>query len=377
VTAAARELLSDSERIDWLRLIRTAQVGAITFFALIKRYGSAGAALDELPRIAERAGRSKPPVTPTAAEIRHEIDRAAKLGVRYIAACEPDYPDNLAAIEDAPPVITIGRDASLFKRPSVAIVGARNASLNGRRIAAKLSRDLCEAGFVVVSGLARGIDTEAHKAALEHGTIAVVAGGIDVVYPPENAALQSAIFERGCVVSEAPLGTEPLARHFPRRNRIISGLTPGVILVEAARNSGSLITARMALEQGREVFAVPGSPLDPRSQGTNGLIRDGATLTETADDVLRVLSANQTFGLKSSAPVSAELALSPPGDESEINVARRVILEALSPVPVAVDELARDCQVSLPVVLTILLELELAGRLERQSGQRVSLVTQL
>ena len=375
MTAVARHVLSDDERIDWLRLIRTTQVGAITFFVLVKRYGSAAAALEELPRLAERAGRAKPPATPSINEIRREIDRAAKLGARYIAACEPDYPESLVAIEDAPPVITVGRDVSLFKRPSVAIVGARNASLNGRRIAAKLAQDLGEAGFVVVSGLARGIDTEAHKAAIAHGTIAVVAGGIDVVYPPENAALQSAIFERGCVVSEAPLGTEPLARHFPRRNRIISGLAPGVILVEAAKNSGSLITARMALEQGREVFAVPGSPLDPRSQGTNGLIRDGATLTETADDVLRVLSASQTFGLKSLPPAMAELPLSPPGDEPEINVARRVILEALSPVPVAVDELARDCQVSLPVVLTILLELELAGRLERQSGQRVSLVT--
>ena len=267
-----------------------------------------------------------------------------------------------------------GRDTAILNRPSIAIVGARNASLNGRRIAAQLARDLGQAGYVIVSGLARGIDTEAHRAAIDTGTIAVVAGGIDVVYPPENAALQSAIFASGCIVSEAPLGTEPLARHFPRRNRIISGLAPGVILVEAAKNSGSLITARMALEQGREVFAVPGSPLDPRSQGTNGLIRDGATLTENADDVLRVLSAGQTFGVKSTAPASAALPLAQPGDEPEINLARRVILEALSPVPVAVDELARDCQVSLPVVLTILLELELAGRLERQSGQRVSLV---
>jgi len=375
VTAAARRVLSDDERIDWLRLLRTPQVGAITFFALLSRFGSATAAIDALPSLAARAGRAKPASVPSAAEIKREIDRAAKMGARYIAACEPDYPESLAAIEDAPPVITVGRDASLFTRPSVAIVGARNASLNGRRIAAKLAQDLGEAGFVIVSGLARGIDTEAHKAAIAHGTIAVVAGGIDVVYPPENAALQSAIFERGCVVSEAPLGTEPLARHFPRRNRIISGLAPGVILVEAARNSGSLITARMALEQGREVFAVPGSPLDPRSQGTNGLIRDGATLTETADDVLRVLSSSQTFGLKSSRPAAAELPLSPPDDEPDINNARRVILEALSPVPVAVDELARDCQVSLPVVLTILLELELAGRLERQSGQRVSLLT--
>jgi DNA processing protein len=374
VSAAARRTLSDAERIDWLRLSRTPQIGSITFFGLIARYGSAGAAIAELPRLAERGGRAKPATVPSAAEIGREVDRVARMGARHLAACEPDYPAALAAIEDAPPVITAGRDLSLFERPTVAIVGARNASLNGRRIAAQLARDLGDAGFVIVSGLARGIDTEAHKAALDQGTIAVVAGGIDVVYPPENSALQAAIFERGCVVSEVPLGTQPLARHFPRRNRIISGIAPGVILVEAARNSGSLITARMALEQGREVFAVPGSPLDPRSQGTNGLIRDGATLTETADDVLRVLSANQTFGLKSRDQAIGELPFAAPGDEPDVENARKLILEALSPVPVAVDELARDCQVSLPVVLTILLELELAGRLERQSGQRVSLV---
>jgi DNA processing protein len=324
------------------------------------------------PRSARRKGQACDGSSSSRDQAR---DRSRREDGSAIASCEPDYPEALAAIEDAPPVITVGRDASLFKRPSIAIVGARNASLNGRRIAAKLARDLSDAGFVIVSGLARGIDTEAHKAALDQGTIAVVAGGMDVVYPPENAALQSAIFDRGCVVSEAPLGTEPMARHFPRRNRIISGIVPGVILVEAARNSGSLITARMALEQGREVFAVPGSPLDPRSQGTNGLIRDGATLTESADDVLRVLSSGQTFGLKSRLAEAAELPLFPPSDEPDINNARRVILEALSHVPVAVDELARDCQVSLPVVLTILLELELAGRLERQSGQRVSLVS--
>jgi DNA processing protein len=374
VIAPASHALSDEERIDWLRLSRTPQIGSITFFALLARFGSARAAIEALPGMAARAGRAKPALVPSAADIAREIGRTAKFGARYIAACEPDYPRALAAIEDAPPVIAVGRDASLFERPSIAIVGARNASLNGRRIAAKLAQDLGEAGFVVVSGLARGIDTEAHKAALNSGTIAVVAGGIDIVYPPENAALQSAIFDKGCVITEAPLGTEPMARHFPRRNRIISGIAPGVIVVEAARNSGSLITARMALEQGREVFAVPGSPLDPRSQGANGLIRDGATLTETVDDVLRVLSGGQDFDRKSRVTDRSGVNSDPSADDPRIDIARQVILEALSPVPVAVDELARDCQVSLPVVLTILLELELAGRLERQSGQRVNLV---
>jgi DNA processing protein len=371
MSSLTRRVLSDEERIDWLRLSRTAQVGPITFFALLSRFGSAGAAIDQFPRLAARAGRAKPAAIPPAGDIRREVEQAARLGARHIASCEPDYPEALAAIEDAPPVIVAGRNLPLFERPTVAIVGARNASMNGKRIAARLAADLGEAGFVVVSGLARGIDTEAHKAALVYGTIAVIAGGIDIVYPPENTALQARIFEEGCVVTEAPLGTEPMARHFPRRNRIISGIVPGVIIVDAAKHSGSLITARMALEQGREVFAVPGSPLDPRAQGANGLIRDGATLTESADDVLRVLT---------SAPISRrpspaeQLPLSAPDSEPDIEDARRVILEALSPVPVAVDELVRDCQVSLPVVLTILLELELAGRLERQAGQRVSLV---
>jgi DNA processing protein len=366
-----RRVLTDEERIDWLRLSRTAQVGPITFFALIARFGSAGAAIEELPRLAVRAGRAKPAAIAPAGEIRREAERAARFGARLIAACEPDYPEALAAIEDAPPVIFAGRNVALFERPSVAIVGARNASMNGRKMAAKLAAELGDAGFVVVSGLARGIDTEAHKAALAHGTIAVVAGGIDIVYPPENTALQAKIFEEYCIVTEAPLGTEPMARHFPRRNRIISGIAPGVIVVEAAKHSGSLITARMALEQGREVFAVPGSPLDPRAQGANGLIRDGATLTETADDVLRVLTAAP---ISRRQAVQEPLPLPEPTGEPEFEEARKVILEALSPVPVAVDELVRDCQVSLPVVLTILLELELAGRLERQPGQRVSLV---
>src|SRR6201999_1610 len=268
-----------------------------------------------------------------AGEIRREVERTERIGARYIAACEPDYPESLAAIEDAPPVMVAGRNLELLERPTVAIVGARNASMNGRKMAARLAADLGEAGFVVVSGLARGIDTEAHKAALAHGTIAVVAGGIDVVYPPENRDLQARIFDQHCIVAEAPLGTEPMARHFPRRNRIISGLAPGVVLVEAAKNSGSLITARMALEQGREVFAVPGSPLDPRAQCTNGLIRDGATLTETADDVLRVLTAAPISRRQNPQPL---LPLPEPASEPELDDARKVILEALSPVPVAV-----------------------------------------
>jgi DNA processing protein len=342
---------------------------------LLERFGTAESAIEALPGLASRAGRGRPPSIPSKAIIEAEVERIQRHGGQLIAACEPDYPEALAAIEDAPPVIVVGRNAALLQRPCIAIVGARNASLNGRRIAGKLAADLSDAGLVVVSGLARGIDTQAHRAALARGTIGVVAGGIDVAYPSENASLQAEIFEKNCLVSELPLGTEPIARHFPRRNRIISGLAPGVIVVEAARHSGSLITARMALEQGRDVFAVPGSPLDPRAQGANNLIRDGAILTETADDVLRELSMER---IKPVHRISAQTDHHPApqdGADGELDEARHLVLEALGPSPIAVDELVRDCQVSLPVVLTILLELELAGRLERQSGHQVSLIS--
>jgi len=370
-----RAELSSAEKIDWLRLSRTAGIGPITFTTLLERYGTASAALEALPRLAERAGRDKPVRIPSVAEVNTEIDKSGRLGLRLVARPEPGYPKLLREIEDAPPVIAIGRNIALLERPTVAIVGARNASTNGKRIAERLAHDLAEAGLVVISGLARGIDTAAHRAALDHGTVAVIAGGADIVYPPENATLQSEIVARGCLVTEAAIGTEPMARHFPRRNRIISGLAPGVIVVEAARNSGSLITARMALEQGRDVFAVPGSPLDPRAQGTNNLIRQGAVLTETADDVLQVLSSLRLKAADPAADASKPLLSIENPSESETDEARRTILEALGPTPVPVDELVRRCQVSLPIVLTVLLELELSGRLERQAGQRVSLVT--
>jgi len=368
--------LTATEKINWLRLSRAAGIGPVTFFALLERYGTAAAALEELPRLTARASRDKAVHIPSIAEIAAEIERSERIGLRLIARPEPDYPPLLAAIEDAPPIISAGRNVALLQRPTIAIVGARNASANGRRLAERLAYDLAEAGLVVVSGLARGIDTAAHRAALDRGTVAVVAGGGDIAYPPENATLQSEIVARGCLVTEAALGTEPMARHFPRRNRIISGLAPGVVIVEAARHSGSLITARMALEQGRDVFAVPGSPLDPRAHGTNNLIRQGAVLTETADDVLQALSSFDleppSRGRSDPAPWPAPIAN--PSD-SETSEARRIILEALGPTPVPVDELVRRCQVSLPIVLTVLLELELAGRLERQAGQRVSLTS--
>ncbi len=295
------------------------------------------------------------------------------MGARHLTYADPEYPAALAALDDAPPVIAAGRHVSFLNKPCIGIVGARNASLNGRKLAETLANDLAEAGMVVVSGLARGIDTAAHTAALSRGTIAVVAGGIDIVYPPENATLQTAIFESGAVVSEMPPGMQPTQRLFPRRNRIISGLSRGVIVVEAALNSGSLITATQALEQGREVFAVPGSPLDPRAGGTNNLIRNGAHLTERAEDVLTILR-DMTGGMRE--PASGGLAAPTPVeiDETALTPVRRAVLERLGPSPTEVDELIRDCHVSPALVSTVLLELELAGRLERQPGNKVALI---
>lgn len=371
------KVLSDSERLDRLRLIRSESVGPVTFRQLLKRFGSAAAALQALPELARRGGRRKTITICSHDAARRELDRLAALGAGLVALGEPDYPPLLAHIEDAPPLLAMLGDPKLAAGSTVAIVGARNASINGVRMAEQLARDLGAAGVTIVSGLARGVDTAAHRAALATGTVAVVAGGIDVVYPPENADLQRAIAERGAVVSEMPPGAQPQARHFPRRNRLISGLSRGVIVVEAAARSGSLITARQALEQGRDVFAVPGSPLDARARGPNGLIRDGAVLTESAADVLGALSivsgaAPIDDAHEAPAPVAPESreAL----DDGDLDAARRSIAEALSPAPAAVDDIIRRCHLSSFIVAAVLLEWELAGRLERQPGGRVALI---
>ncbi|MDR3514576.1 MAG: DNA-processing protein DprA [Azospirillaceae bacterium] len=365
--------LNDAERTDWLRLIRTENVGPITFFRLIEQFGSAAAALDALPTLARRGGRAKPLVVPAKAEIRRELEGHAKAGARLIAACEPDYPAALRLIDDAPPILSVLGHPALLTRRAIAIVGARNASTNGGKIAEKLARELGDAGFLVVSGLARGIDTHAHRGSLRTGTAAVLAGGVDIVYPEENADLYRRVVEQGVVVAETALGTAPQARHFPRRNRIISGLALGVVVIEAALKSGSLITARLALDQNRELFAVPGSPLDPRCQGTNNLLREGAVVTENAEDVIAALSR--------SAPLLEEpenrgfVPIVPaPIDDTTLAAARALIEQGLSHSPVTVDELVRGCQLSAPVVLMVLLELELAGKLERQPGNLVNLI---
>ncbi|HYM32122.1 MAG TPA: DNA-processing protein DprA [Candidatus Cybelea sp.] len=367
-----RRALSAAERLDWLRLSRSENVGPIAFSQLIERYGTARSALDALPDLARRGGRQRPIKVATKASVEREVAETEAAGARLVASCEPDYPIALAAIDDPPPLISMKGHAHVLARPCLAIVGARNASAAAMRLARDIARDVGARGFTIVSGLARGIDGAAHEGSLASGTAAVLGGGIDVVYPPEHADLQSRIGEAGLLVAESPAGTVPQARHFPRRNRIISGTSLGVLVVEAAIKSGSLITARMALEQGREVFAVPGSPLDPRARGSNDLLRQGATLVENADDVLRGLEGLHP-PLEEPGPgePSAPHPIQP--DEKELSSARERVAEKLTYAPVEIDELLRQLSLSPAVLHTVLLELELAGRLVRHPGARVSL----
>ena len=370
----APRVLSDAERLDWLRLARSENVGPITFFALLARFGSAAAVLDALPALARRGGRRRPIKVCARAAAERELKALAALGGQLVARGEPAYPPALAAIADPPPVLSLRGRADLLGTDSVAVVGARNASAGGLHLAERLAADLGAAGLVVVSGMARGIDARAHAGALATGTVAVMGGGADVVYPKENRALFERLLEQGAVVSEAPLGTVPMGRHFPRRNRIIAGLCRAVVVVEGAARSGSLITARLALEQGREVLAVPGSPLDPRSRGPNRLIRQGAALVESADDVLDALAADGRRvrdGPRQEWPGDA--ASGAPEDDEAPASAREAVMALLGSSPVPADLLVRQSRLTPAMVATILLELELAGRLERHPGGHVSL----
>jgi len=358
--------MSDDAAIARLRLIRTPQIGPVTYRQLIARFGDAAAALAALPDLAARGGGRAPPVAPRAVAER-EIATVAKLGARHLFLDDPDYPALLAELDDAPPVLMLRGDGDLLRRPVIAMVGARNASAAACRFARQLAVELGREGVSIVSGLARGVDTAAHIGSIDAGTIGVIAGGIDVVYPPENAALQARIATEGLLIAEQPPGTEPRARHFPYRNRIIAGLAQGTVVVEAAPQSGSLITARLAGEMGREVMAVPGSPLDPRAQGCNGLIRDGATLIQSAADVLETIRPIDPRMVR--AP-GTRFEGQPPRDVTDAE--RETVAALLGPVPVAIDELIRQAELEPAVVQTVLLELELAGRLERHAGGRVS-----
>jgi DNA processing protein len=361
-------VIADDDRIDRLRLLRSRRVGAVTFHRLMAEHGSARAALAALPAIAKAAGVEDYEVCPLGV-VEAELRQGRTLGASLIAHGEAGYPALLAEVPDAPPILWAMGDLSLLTRPMVAMVGARNASSLGVRMAKRLGSGLSEAGFTVISGLARGIDAAAHEAALEGpgGTVAVMAGGIDVIYPPENTALARDIAARGCRVSEHPPGLEPQARHFPLRNRIVAGLSRAVIVAEAAAKSGSLITAKAALDYGREVMAVPGHPFDARASGCNILIRDGAVLVRGTSDVLEALGAP--------ARPEPEVRLPPlPGPEAaqrplkEVALLHSMILSRLGPSPLAEDQLVRDLKVTPAELAPELLNLELEGRIARQPG---------
>lgn len=362
--------LTDAQRIDWLRLIRSDNVGPRTFRSLVNHYGSARHALERLPDLARRGGASKPGRLYTLEDATREIQFGKKLGVSLLAPGEYGYPPRLALIDDAPPLLGVRGAFELQMRPMIGIVGSRNASGAGLKFAQTIARDLGEAGFVIASGLARGIDQAAHRVTLQSGTLAVLAGGHDKIYPPEHDDLLLDVIERGGAISEMPMGHGPRARDFPRRNRLISGVALGVVIVEAAHRSGSLITARFANEQGREVFAVPGSPLDPRAAGTNDLIKQGATLTTEASDVINAVQP--IMGRPIALPIN-ERDDDPVDDEPHADERARIV-DLLGPSPVGIDDLVRMAGTSPAVVRTVLLELELAGRLERHGGGMVSLV---
>lgn len=385
--------LTDAQRRNWLKLIRSENVGPVTFRSLVNHFGSAAAALDALPELARRGGARAKIRIAGDAEIDTELAAADSMGARFVALGEPDYPKYLRAIDGPPPLIAMrggtdtllgeGRrapgffDARLADRPTAAIVGARNASLAGRKFAGMLAKGAGEAGFIIVSGLARGIDAAAHEAAITTGTIAVLAGGLDRLYPPEHAGLADRIVAGGgAIVSEMPFGWEPRARDFPRRNRLISGMSLGVVVVEAALKSGSLHTARFAGEQGRDVLAVPGSPLDPRAEGCNELIRSGATLISRVDHLLEAL--NPLVGWEPPETHAEEpeqfVTEGHLPDPTETEKARRLILDALSATPTSTDDILRATGVPAATLHLVLLELDLAGRLERHGQGKVGLV---
>lgn len=370
--------LTDQQRADWLRLIRTESIGPAKFRRLLNQFGSAAAALDVLPRLLRNGGSTKPLSIPSIDSIEAELASIAHIGARLIGIGEAEYPELLRHIPAPPPLITVLGGDTILNNQALAIVGARNASAAGQRLTRIVAAEMGQAGFTIVSGLARGIDTAAHQASLETGTIAVLAGGLDQLYPAENAGLAQQIVENGgALLSEMPMGWVPRARDFPRRNRLVSGLALGVLVVEAAARSGSLITARLALEQNRDVMAIPGSPLDPRAEGANLLIRQGARLVRNASDIIEELvgadpakhllfepESDHTWEAPDSAPTQSD-------DVSQD--ARTLLLNALGIAPITIDELIQETALTSSQVQTILLELDLADRIEWSGGQRVSL----
>lgn len=374
-----RPSLTDEQRIAWLRLARSERVGVRTFHNFINRFGSAQAALDALPDIITRAGGAAIPTIFTENDAEQELNEAARHGIRHVAFGEPSYPSLLRNIDDAPPFLLIQGTVDFESHPQVAIVGSRNASITGQKMANQIARDLSEAGYLTISGLARGIDTAAHKASLDKGTVAVIAGGHLKLYPAENKDLARKIIDHGgAIISESPPAFVPRGKDFPRRNRIISGMSLGVVIIEAARRSGSLITARLANEQGRQVFAVPGSPLDPRAEGTNDLIRNGATLIRSAEDILEDLRPTISNNSASDQPDQSPFRLEARSDD-DFTVdhipedAHGLIINGLSASPVHIDDIIRFTDLPAAVVISTLCELEVSNRIIRQEGNTFAL----
>jgi DNA processing protein len=364
--------LTDAQRLAWLRLIRSDRIGPATFRELLDHFGSAAAAIEAAPELARRGGRPIRICSLDSAE--REIATLDRLDARLVALGESDYPAWLSHIDGAPPLIAVRGDAAIFPRPTVAIVGSRNASITGVKIAKGIAAELGHHGYTVASGLARGIDTAAHEASLATGTIAVLAGGLDRIYPPGNVGLAQAILDTGGIqLTEMPLGWEPRARDFPRRNRLVSGLALAVVVVEAAARSGSLITARLAGEQGRLVFAVPGSPLDPRSAGANRLIRDGAHIVTDVEDILAEIAPMLGRPAETATPIE-ETAPAPATSPASADGDRQRLVAALGSSPVELDDIVRFTGLAPAAVHYLLLELDLAGRIARHPGGRVSLV---
>ena len=368
-------VLTDQQRLCWLRLIRTENVGPTTFIELIKRFGTADRALDELPALVARSGR-RPIQIASQSQAEAEIAKLNACGGRLICLGEPDYPAALRAADAPPPVLSVRGNSEVLKRHAVAFVGSRNASLAGNKLTGELVSGVAAADYVVISGLARGIDSAAHRASLHTGTIAAFAGGIDQVYPEQNLQLAQEIIELGgAIVSEMPFGWRPRAKDFPRRNRIVAGLALGLVVVEAAHRSGSLITARLANEMGRLVFAVPGSPMDPRSEGTNELIRQGAQLITSANDILAAITplASRTQQVPYSLEEVRHIDMAPKSETPSPDYDQRsLLLSAMSYAPVTIDDLIRHTKLDPDIVQMILLELALAGIIERHGGNRVS-----
>ncbi|MGB0844040.1 MAG: DNA-processing protein DprA [Alphaproteobacteria bacterium] len=368
--------MKKQNQLDWLQLYRSENVGPVTFANLLKRFGTAKEALNAIPEIVRRAGGKRSPKLCPRSVAEQEMAAVESFGARLLCGFEDEFPTLLGHIGDSPPVLAVKGHLSLLSRDSIGIVGARNASQNARRFTQYMSKELGGRGYVVTSGVARGIDTAAHAAALDTGTIGVIAGGIDTVYPKENAGLQTSIVERGLLIAEAPFGAQPIARNFPKRNRIIAGLSKGVLVVEAALKSGSLITARLANEYGREVFAVPGFPTDPRGAGCNQLIKNGAALVETPQDLISALELLRQ-NLQEPASDLFEFAYKSTKsgadfDEKQIEIARAELKNLIGPASITVDELVSECQFSASLIQAALTELELVGHIERLPGNRVA-----